>query len=794
MSFRLPHGLVLADGDAGHAELETQMRAHRSLLRGGETLQDFVARRPQIVREDVAKILRRLEGSDAYDVLDLMRQREVMAPRMGYQEDRLPAHANALEVLAIILLARGQRVVGTATRADAAQRATEMMHLVAGEIVRVGSFSTMAEQSTPDTIKQLEAEYRGARMSIRNLQYPHIYDDLNRHLFANPAFAADIYSRLEFTYDEYLLVRKAISPRYEDLFAGALEQSFELVDEVQHRGLTPETLPEDLREKLGELIRSWAVAPGGRASFTAEDIAAATGVDLATTRTILDKFSVEFATADAEAEVNAYLDGRNPFANAALVKDSDGNYLQLMLDIGDDCFRQVVEKSLGKDELVRIYRKHRGEIGEILAGDMLTRALGVPPALANYHYFAPKAGTPSAELSATAVKPTKVGNDCEGDLLFVVDDVAVCVEVKSASFSLEARSGNLQYFANELQTMLGDAAKQTHRVEELIEVNGGIWLADRTWYDLSGVKEVHSIAVTIDDLGPLSTSLPRLVSAGVIPADRFPWMVSAHDLAVAADVLTSPAEFLLYLRRRTDSDLAPRLRTVDELDILMRFVGDGLVFERDPAVVAAKYPDAPIHAHAKPRFDREKGQIRVNIHTDPLDAWYQSVHQGGPAVPKPAPGVAPHIRELVKAMDASGMSGGLRAQADLLDLVIPEQEQLASTMVTVGSAAAAGQSMSARAARAGRTGFPVIVVRGRPQTMTDADLNSQVAGDCVAAATEWGCDRVLHLIVDRRGSAIAASAGDPRRANIEVSVLPVARTPRPPAARRKPKAKKRRNR
>jgi hypothetical protein len=39
-----------------------------------------------------------------------------------------------------------------------------------------------------------------------------------------------------------------------------------------------------------------------------------------------------------------------------------------------------------------------------------------------------------------------------------------------------------------------------------------------------------------------------------------PWITSLHDLEVISAVIERPAEFLLYLRRRTDSGVATYYR------------------------------------------------------------------------------------------------------------------------------------------------------------------------------------------------------------------------------------------
>lgn len=94
-------GHVVADGVEGLASLAKRMTAAMSGLQHGETLSGYAARRDVVVSELVTEIARATEGADAFDVIELMRQREVMALRAGYEEPKYAATATAIEIVAI---------------------------------------------------------------------------------------------------------------------------------------------------------------------------------------------------------------------------------------------------------------------------------------------------------------------------------------------------------------------------------------------------------------------------------------------------------------------------------------------------------------------------------------------------------------------------------------------------------------------------------------------------------------------------------------------------------------------
>jgi len=170
----------VADGAEGLASLVKRMTAAMSGLEHGETLSGYAARRDVVVSELVTEIARATDGADAFDVIELMRQREVMALRAGYEEPKYAATATAIEIVAITVLSRGHRPSEVPGNFDAAQRSIEILHDAASQILSIGAFAFLAEAAaSPDELSELVAEYRGAQLSIRNKQYKSFHDHLS---------------------------------------------------------------------------------------------------------------------------------------------------------------------------------------------------------------------------------------------------------------------------------------------------------------------------------------------------------------------------------------------------------------------------------------------------------------------------------------------------------------------------------------------------------------------------------------------------------------------------------------
>lgn len=379
-------GDIAADGVEGLASLAKRMAGATSGLKHGETLSGYAARRDVTVSELVAEIVRATDGADAFDVIELMRQREVMALRAGFEEPRYAATATAIEIVAIAVLSRGQRLPEMPDKPDAAQRSIDLLHNAASQILSVGVFAFLAEAAaSPDELSELVAEYRGAQLSIRNKQYKPFHDRLNEELFAEwPPFEAAV----GFSYAEFITVRESIEGEYLD----DLNRAMNVLAEVAGAWAQDKSAPqsEETIERGRAAAMDAYVTPGNRAAFTAGLIAQKSGIEESKVETILDLFSVEFVKADASQAVMSFLDGDNPFATAALVKDSEGQYLQLALPIGTDCFRQVIEAKLRRTPQFQPYNERRKDVSEALTVGYLETVLGVAAAHTDLHYFAPK--------------------------------------------------------------------------------------------------------------------------------------------------------------------------------------------------------------------------------------------------------------------------------------------------------------------------------------------------------------------------------------------------------------------
>lgn len=752
----MPAGRVITADDEGLASAMERMTAVVSRMREGESAFDYVARGPKVIREDVLAIAEALADADAFDVIELMRMREMPMILEDYREslsDHLPA---AIDLVSLILLARGHRVrPGADPKSTRPAAAVSDVHDRASEMLTIGSFTFLASGHKNEfgPLTQLAATYASQDLTVQFKQYLHIHDEINEALFASPHLGDLLVEALGFSYEDFVAVRDSISRVHGERFFAARDVLGEVVLEWDAGG----RLNQDAA-RIQEGQRAFfdmMEYPGRRAGFSAADIAEASRIALERVQAILDTFGVSFDSAhDPVAAVQDFLSGDNPLRNVALIGDGDGLYVSLGRPIGTDCLRQVAEEAFKSNSARwRRYERRRVRVSEELTMTRLSKLLASTSSYANLKYFRANPGVEISALGPQATNVSTVAELTEADGLFFVEDVAVCVEVKAKSLSRQARGGHVRRLSTDLRETVGDATSQALRLEQLIRVNGGLWLEDHSWMDLSGIREIRSIAVCLDDIGPLATALDELVRADVIKSERFPWIVTLHDLSVISEVIDRPSEFLLYLRRRTESEVSLKFQSIDELDLFMLFLTGGLYVEPDPDRVSEEF----LGVRRPTRGDRRRYRAaavptRVMTHTDPLDAWvYFQEGSSDSFAPKPTFASHPAVLELIDFLFDGRKPGWFRFAADLLNLAEDAQESLAKSVDQLLSMTTAdGQHHNALMTFAGAWGYPSLFIGSKPTRMPQAEASRRLAIYGMTKKHQLKSDRALMVLFDER--------------------------------------------
>lgn len=688
------------------------------------------------IEVEVQAIAALVEDADAFDVLELMRLRELSVvpdPRALVPD----SSALAIEIVAAILLSRPSRRPSDGAREDTRpHQHIDELHRRAKRITRLATIRHLAEAHlSDDPLAMMAAQYQSAVMGIRNLQYRNIRDSHEAQLFDNDRVAPLMHKHLGYTYPDVVAVRSAMalvaSQRMTQLRDGTAEVM------LRNQGVPPDQVPtEDVEEFLSQMIPMMFL-PGDRATITVSAIATTGIVEAETASNVLTSYAQTFdSSVSATDRVYGMLVGSNPFLVTPLVSDGEGTFVATSNEIGLDSLRRILEKALtsSPQDFTTYDKKARQVMSERIALEALTSILNAAPEQEGFTYYAPKDADQVALLDQSCSNLNEVGKQVEGDGLFVVDDVAIVQETKGKSMADQARRGDVKRLTRDLKATVGDACDQARRLQELIETNRGIWLSDQTWLDLSHVREVRSVTALLDDVGPLGTAIGELQRVGIVSATRPPWIASLHDLATIAAVNDRPAEFLLYLRLRTDSPATQHFWALDELDLYMLFLQGDLYVEPEEATAAIAMVDDHC-GELNPWMDREQ--------FDGAD---------GSSV-KPSFNAVPAMLDLIDRITELGQPGWLRCGADLLSLSGDTQQQILDAVTELTNRVSAdGDYHDGVFSWKTPWGRPILFLAARPKGIDLATATQRLLAYMRAKSAQVDADRGYGLLVDGQGN------------------------------------------
>jgi hypothetical protein len=786
-----------------------------SLFDGCASVADLRAVLYGRVEEDVAAMLDLVAEADAFDVIELMRLRE-FGPVLDPRAEMPGGWGLVIEIVAAALLSRAGRKPSAVAREDTRpHEVVEELHARAKRLGRLGLYRHKFEAELTDRpLSDLAADYQAAVLSIRNLQYDHIRDRHEARLFQNPLVEELMRRHLGYSYADALCVRGALRQISGDRMTALRDATGSFV--LRYRDTPRGQVPARDIARFQQSMAEFMFLPGERAIIRASDVAATTGLDEAVAAVVLFSHSQRFDDSIHPAKrVFDLLTGTNPFLTRPLVTDSEGGFVSTVNDPGLDSLRRVFEQALvTRDaDMKRYDRRARQPASEGLAIESLERILGQPASYAGFYYWAPKREAKDSDLGSQCLNLAQVADRVEGDGLFLVDDVAIVVEVKARSVATQSRRGDLRRLESDLKATIGSANDQAMRLQRLIETNRGIWLGPDRWLDLSHVREARSVVALLDDIGPLGVAIGALQAAGLVATKRPPWVASLHDLAVMSEICDRPGEFLLYLRRRTDSDVATRYRGSDELDLFMLFLDGQLYVDDDPDEVREAHPSAGPVRSVDRRGHRETARdTLVTDHCQPLTEWYSrdEVPESETPPRKPEFNVAPELVPLIDAIAARRAPGWLRCTADLLGLAGQAQEQvLAYIRECRRLASADGTCHHFVVSFAGMWGHPAVFGAVSPNAAAVPAGKHRLSEYARVKSYQMQCDRAFGLLLDTGGNLVdfvyhtdpPESDSDLDRLVAEMRLEPVGRSrkPAPPSAKRatirlrgKKKRKKRR--
>lgn len=188
-------------------------------------------------------------------------------------------------------------------------------------------------------------------------------------------------------------------------------------------------------------------------------------------------------------------------------------------------------------------------------------------------------GAFGAQVAEPNVKWSYDGIGYETDLLVQVDTQLFIIEAKSHKISWPALRGAPDRLRKHIEEVLLGPAIQSKRLEDAIWE----WLRDdksrldlKSKIDLSAVREITRLSVTLEDFASIQSNLKDVSRAGLVPDDSaMAVTMSLSDLQSIFEILDNPVERMFYLKRRKELQ-ETGMYVADELDLLGLYLGTGL--------------------------------------------------------------------------------------------------------------------------------------------------------------------------------------------------------------------------
>ena len=661
--------------------------------------------------------------------------------------------AAVLEVAALVLA--GQ--VATSLSSERAKSFSPPTLLrAAEEAVDVGMMMAFLELAAPDQDAKLVFLTVQREILLRNPVYPHMLLDTLRRIVADDQVNQDCQDVFGFRGSEAVEVMEAVRQAAISKLEARLHRMLAARDAslpfIEQRAANKPDTADALRtfsvaREVFDAAKDLTTDIDTATVIDIDEVTTSTGIPTETVSAVLDAYTL--GEIDDNDAVTRFFRGDNPLRPAPIIRDSTGRRMLVHDALALPAIREVIESGLKGDQRDQRYNARRGKVTEDIALDLLAGALPAATVYRGFDYF-----VPNPKSAAPETVPEMFTKRVEGDGLLLIDDVAIIVEVKSAALTPEARAGVAARLRGKLRDIVTNAAEQADRLRTLIETDGRIRTGKNTWIDVSGVREVHTIAVSLDDLSGVSTATAALIDAGLLHGERVPWTVSVHDLRIICELVDRPSELLFYLRRRTNPDVTRKYLAIDELDLYLHAITRGLWVEPDPVKRAASMPwKAEAGVGDKRRYAAERREV-IESRTDALDAWYATqLNPAAPSARKPRLTSDDQLLKIIDSLAATGSFGSLPISATLLEFNARSQHTLArhprdlARQVTLdGRSHMVTQVLTDTS---GKVTLVVLVCRGKDAT-TDT-TTSAMPKYLAAKKYQMTAHRAIALIFDRSG-------------------------------------------
>lgn len=609
------------------------------------------------IRQKAEELEEKLRQYNTYDILANLSLSNLFINPETYKEYSHEGRAAFVEYATLLCL-KGKFSVGGKLLID--KRDLDQLQEIIGNIFNK---AVVLEVCNQIGLNQAEGntDFNFLSYAMRSyetiVRYPayerHLYEVLRR-LYV--PFDRELTEQIGFTVADAIQVCEGIQPllatRLHEKKKTADEETRELRDAVRgyrRTGRVPREMEEhlDYVKELGALsdrqlrahLKSSSVAwlffaLGTTASYTIAELSDFTGIPTEKVRAFLDAMSLRFGAIEADYEVPS---PTHPLRRFPFIVN-EGRYFCPSPGLVDWAIQPMFEEALSTSPSWARYSRHRHDFLVSFGIDLMKKMM-------------PK----SVFRSNMTYEYSHDGETIQGesDALGFYDTVLFLIEAKGSGITEAARRGAPKSLTKYFVDVIKKAHDQNRKINEYLDrtsspsftaSDGQVLVLDKARF-----PSRFMISLTLEPLGHLTPLLHAHSDLEFLSKTSFPWIVCIYDLMVIADIIDFPPMFPHFIKQRTRIASQGILEAHDELDVFGYYLKEGLYFV--------------------PKEDGgERFRMNLLSYTTDFDAYYFYLDGVRSYVPKPAKIMDAKIKDLLSAIEASGIAGAVEAVISLLDL------------------------------------------------------------------------------------------------------------------------------
>ena len=227
------------------------------------------------------------------------------------------------------------------------------------------------------------------------------------------------------------------------------------------------------------------------------------------------------------------------------------------------------------------------------------------------------------------------GKKYETELVVFFDSFVLLIECKSEKITEPSLRGEPNRLQKYIKKLLIDPNEQSLRLKkhlEFLSSNADVVdpIRDQISYNLGNVNRVIRLSVSLDNFGPIQSSLMHLKTTGLLPSNFVPCpSMNLTSFETVFDILEDPVHIIDYLMKR-ESIVESANYIADEIDLLGLFL-------KTLFIIQAINPN----------------QINDFIGLSaPINEYYNSLDKGV-TLEKPQPEISPLFSSIISQLESS---------------------------------------------------------------------------------------------------------------------------------------------